>query len=99
MKLVGSSAKVLVTVRAVPSKPEQPIVVHLVEWSDNPPSRSAIELDNQLFGWPTDRPIELTLAVAGQTDKQVTGHLSNGSTQFNLPQLGPWCLLAVEPPK
>lgn len=99
VELVGSSGDVLVTVRAVPGQPQKPVVVHLVEWSDNPPSTWGIKLGNKMFGWPNDRPIELTLVVGGQPDSRVTGRLSKDWTEFNLPQLGPWCVLAVEPPE
>jgi hypothetical protein len=97
LKVRGGSNKLLVTVRAVPGDRTRPIVVHLVDWSDNSPDAFDVSLNNELFGWPAESSMEAKLVLPGHAEKVVAGRAGNGWTRFRIPQLVPSCLLVVAP--
>lgn len=98
IKLVGTSSKFLATVRAAPNGTDA--VVHLVDWNTTT-SGFLIDLQNTLFGWPTDMPVTARLllpSVTGTIEQILTGTLNvvAGYTRFSIPALNPYALLAVQ---
>ena len=98
IKLVGTSSKFLATVRAALNGTDA--VVHLIDWNATT-SGFTIDLQNALFGWPTDMPITARLLlpnVAGTVEQDLTGTLNvvPGYTRFSIPALNPCALLAVQ---
>jgi hypothetical protein len=72
----------------------------LVDWNTTT-SGFSIDLQNALFGWPTDMPITARLLipnVAGTVEQVLNGTLNvvPGYTRFSIPALSPYALLAVQ---
>jgi hypothetical protein len=107
---IAGAPQVSAIVRAVPDDPEAAVVVHLVDWSDDP-QPCHLQLDPAAFFG--DRPLQIRLlrpapyereqhAAAEQTGEfpalSREEMLATGYvTSVQLPALEPWGILVVEP--
>ncbi len=95
--LAGASDKVLVTVRAVPKKANAAIVVHLVDWSENP-EPFELFINNGLCGGSPNGTLEAELVLPGDKPDLLAGTIQDdGHTRFEVPRLSPYCLLVIGP--
>jgi len=95
--IATDAGTVFAAVRAVPKAPTAPIVVHLVDWADQP-SALRIDLDNEAFGGTNDKAMSVRLLLPGRPPRDVTGTLgANRTTRFDIPALRPYGVLAVLP--
>ena len=102
--------KIAVQVRALPGNRDAPVVVHLVDWSDDPAPFKLMVEPGRFFG---DRPLRIRLlqpmpyARAKHEAAAETGEfeplsqavvLSEGRyTSVDVPALNPWGMVLVEP--
>ncbi len=102
--------KVCAVLRALPGKADAPVVVHLLDWSENPQPLEVSLDPTALFG---ERPLKLKLLKPTSYDKAQhtraeqsrsyaplveTIPLDGGyTTTFSLPTVTPWALLVIEP--
>ena len=107
---VPAGKPVCAVVRAIPGEADGAVVVHLVDWSDNPQPLRLTLNPEAFFG---DKPLKLTLLTPAPYDKsrhavaeetRSYGRLSSTTpldggyaTSVSLPALGPWGLVVVEP--
>jgi len=97
VRLAGPSDDVLVTVRAVPQQANASIVVHLVDWSENP-EPFALLISNRLCGGSPNRTLYAELLLPDDEPNSLAGTLQdNGHTRFAVPRLSPYCLLVIGP--
>jgi hypothetical protein len=104
-----SDRQVYAVIRAIPEQADSAVVVHLVDWSDDPQPFD-VQLDaSRLFG---ERPVRIQLltpaafdrhahnradATRSYTELVATRQLSRGYTSaLSLPALTPWSLLVIE---
>ena len=109
VRVVGGE-KVAVRVRALPGKRDAPVVVHLVDWSDEPAPFKLMLEPGPFFG---DRPLRIRVLQPKPYDRaahqaaEETGQfeslcqemaLSEGRhTSVDIPALSPWGIVVVEP--
>ncbi|MFW6169520.1 MAG: chitobiase/beta-hexosaminidase C-terminal domain-containing protein, partial [Planctomycetota bacterium] len=96
--------------RALPGKKDSPIVVHLIDWSDNPQPFELSLNPTAFFG---DSPLRLTLLAPAPYDRarharaeenrsygglvETTALEGGYQASFSLPAVTPWALLVIEP--
>ena len=107
---VAGGGKIAVQVRAQPGKPSAPVVVHLVDWSDEPAPFKLLIEPARFFG---DQPLRIRLLQPRPYDQaaheaaEATGDfaalsqslvLADGRhTSVDIPALSPWGMVVVEP--
>lgn len=96
VRVTGEPSALFISVRAVAGDDAAPIVVHLVDWSDQHVPLK-LELKNSGFGSATDQPLALELLIPGKTPETVRGVTMRGLTTVELPALKPWGLLVCRP--
>lgn len=103
-------SQVRAVVRAVPGRQDAPVVIHLVDWSDDPRPLKLTLDPAALFG---DRPLEMKLLVPKAYDEKShqaaeeahsyaplskTISIEGGYvTSVDIPALKPWGLVIIEP--
>ena len=103
-------SRVCVVLRAVPGRTDGAVVVHLVDWSDEPRPFRVTLSPLKFFG---DKPLKLTLLTPAPYDETrhakaettrsygtlvETTSLEGGyATSISLPALNPWGLVVIEP--
>ncbi len=101
---------VCAVLRSLPGDEDAPVVIHLVDWSDNPQPFGVSLRPAAFFG---DRSLKTTLLRPTSFDKQQHAHakesgsygdlvetvsLTGGhTTNLSLPAVKPWAMLIVEP--
>lgn len=77
--------------RALPGKPDAPLVLHLIDWRDEPQPFMLALNPLRLFG---DRPLKLTLKQPGREDRVLAEGKVNS---IEIPALAPWGMIVIEP--
>jgi len=107
---LADGSRVCAIVRAVPARSDSAVVVHLVDWSDNPRPFRLILNPATIFG---DKALKMRLLVPAPYDKaehekaehtrsydalSKTVPLESGYvSSVSVPALNPWGLLVIEP--
>ncbi len=110
VRLRGGTRQVAAVVRALPGRPQAPVVVHLIDWASQSEPFTLIFDPRRFFG---DRPLRVRFLTpapyipAIHTQATETGDMSKlgvakeckagRQTQIDLPALDPWGMLVVEP--
>ncbi|MBN1342514.1 MAG: hypothetical protein JXQ73_07530 [Phycisphaerae bacterium] len=112
VRLVGGTGQVRAFVRAIPARPDAPIVIHLVEWA-NESKPFTLELRSATFS--AGKLPEMTLHVPSPYDKEVhatadrtndysplskatrlTPTVQADYTVVSIPALNPWGIVVVD---
>ena len=110
VQICGGSGQVYAAARCRPREPEQPVVIHLVDYSDKPEPFTLV-VNPRRFG--SHRPIRARLLMPNPYDRSLheqaeksksyaslvrTIPLTGGlRTTFEIPALSPWGIVVVEP--
>ena len=96
-KLVGAGDDILLTLRAVPRDTTAPVVLHAVDWSQDPKPFS-IALRHDLFGQSANAAMKLHLYQPGAAVKLLTPEKNDDAwTYFAVLPLRPYGLLVFIP--
>ena len=92
---IAGAGDVYAFARAKPGDREAPVVVHLVDWSEQPKAFKVTLLNAKFFG---KRPLTAKLLVPGAEPRELPGVVAEeGVTVFQIPALAPWGVLVVLP--
>jgi len=81
--------------RVIPTRPDTPIVLHLVDWSDTPKPAKLRLPDARFFGSP---PPIVRLRRPGRPEQILQTQHENNATLISVPALNPWGLFVISPP-
>ena len=110
IRLLGGSRQVYAVVRAVPDDPDAAVVVHLVDWSENPEPLTVVLDPRRLFG---ERSFHVRLLTPAPYEKQAHERAEESGvyhdltmerkyprgrqTNIAIPALTPWSMLVITP--
>lgn len=91
---VDARAGIYVFARAVPGRPEAPVVMHLMHMDDRPQTFSTTWRTHALFG---DRPVRVEWREPGREPRRLEVRHAPGKATVDIEQLELWGLLIVKP--
>ena len=90
----GSADDVAAIARAVPGKPEVPIVIHLVDWRAAPQPMTARLLTRRFV---RQGSLQAELLRPGNPAIRLECHTTDTQTSIEIPRLDPWGIVVVTP--
>ena len=90
-----TAADVAVIVRAVPGRPEAPVVLHLVDWR---PAGQPITVRLVFRRFCRHGSLPAELLRPGRPALRLDGHTSDNHLSLEIPPLDPWGIVVLRPP-
>jgi len=94
-RIFSESDEILMAIRAVPKMKDAPVVIHLVDWSEDPESCS-VSLRHRLFGQQQSKTMSIVFHAPGNSPVSVTEMNTDEEwTTFRIPRLTPYGIIVV----